>query len=265
MVDPNSINPIPYGTPMQTQQGLVTPAWSSWFRQILNKIGSSGSSGGGVTLPVSIANGGTGQVTQSAAITALSGSQVSGKYLRSNGTNTVLSAIQAGDVPTLNQNTTGNAATASNGFSSGMIIDFGGGSAPMGWLICDGSTFSSVTYAALASILGDTFGVHSGTNYYLPDCRGRCSVGVGTGSGLTARTLGASGGEEAHALTIAELAAHTHSNQMYANVTGASVGWNQLYNSVQSLVGGVITSSTGSGTAHNTMQPFLGLNRIIKT
>jgi hypothetical protein len=59
------------------------------------------------TLP--IANGGTGQTTQAAALTALAGTQVSGSYLRSDGTNTSLSAIQAADVPTLNQNTTGTA------------------------------------------------------------------------------------------------------------------------------------------------------------
>jgi hypothetical protein len=35
----------------------------------------------------------------------------SGQYLRGNGTNVLMSAIQAADVPTLNQNTTGSAAT----------------------------------------------------------------------------------------------------------------------------------------------------------
>jgi hypothetical protein len=64
-----------------------------------------------VTGTVAIANGGTGQTTAAAAITALAGTQVSGQYLRSNGTATALSAIQAADVPTLNQNTTGSAAT----------------------------------------------------------------------------------------------------------------------------------------------------------
>lgn len=63
-----------------------------------------------VTGTVAIANGGTGQTTAAAAITALTGTQTSGQYLRSNGTNAVLSAIQAADVPTLNQNTTGTAA-----------------------------------------------------------------------------------------------------------------------------------------------------------
>jgi hypothetical protein len=43
---------------------------------------------------------------------AFAGAVTSGQYLRGNGTNVVMSAIQAADVPTLNQNTTGNAATA---------------------------------------------------------------------------------------------------------------------------------------------------------
>ena len=59
---------------------------------------------------VAINRGGTGQTTAAAAITALAGTQTSGYYLRSNGTNTLLAAIVAGDVPTLNQNTTGTAA-----------------------------------------------------------------------------------------------------------------------------------------------------------
>jgi len=64
---------------------------------------------------VAIANGGTGQTTQAAAITALTGTQTSGYYLRSNGTNSVLSAIQAADVPILNQNTTGSASGGASG------------------------------------------------------------------------------------------------------------------------------------------------------
>jgi hypothetical protein len=42
---------------------------------------------------------------------AFAGAVTSGQYLRGNGTNVVMSSIQAGDVPTLNQNTTGSAAT----------------------------------------------------------------------------------------------------------------------------------------------------------
>lgn len=65
------------------------------------------------TLP--IANGGTGETTRQAAIDALAGAVTSGQYLRGNGADVVMSAIQAADVPTLNQNTTGNAATLTTG------------------------------------------------------------------------------------------------------------------------------------------------------
>lgn len=64
-------------------------------------------------LPVT--SGGTGQVTIQAAINSLAGAVTSGFYLRGNGTNVVMSAIQAADVPTLNQNTTGSAAALSGG------------------------------------------------------------------------------------------------------------------------------------------------------
>ena len=64
-----------------------------------------------VTGVVAFANGGTGQTTRQDAMDALAGAVTSGQYLRGNGTDVVMSAIQAADVPTLNQNTTG---TASN-------------------------------------------------------------------------------------------------------------------------------------------------------
>lgn len=85
---------------------------------------------------VTIAQGGTGQTTQQAALTALSGTQTSGQYLRSNGTNTLLSAIQAADVPTLNQNTTG---TASN--VTGVVAIANGGT---------GQTTANAGFNALA-------------------------------------------------------------------------------------------------------------------
>jgi hypothetical protein len=61
------------------------------------------------TLP--IANGGSGATTAQGGMNAFAGAVTSGQYLRGNGSNVVMSAIQAGDVPTLNQNTTGSAAT----------------------------------------------------------------------------------------------------------------------------------------------------------
>jgi hypothetical protein len=63
--------------------------------------------------PLGFPEGGTGQTTRQAAMDALAGSTTSGQYLRGNGTDVVMSAIQAADVPTLNQNTTGTAANVS--------------------------------------------------------------------------------------------------------------------------------------------------------
>jgi hypothetical protein len=80
----------------------------------VNTAGNQNTTGtaANVTGTVAIANGGTGATTQQAAINALAGAVTSAQYLRGNGTNVLMSAIQAADVPTLNQNTTGNAATA---------------------------------------------------------------------------------------------------------------------------------------------------------
>jgi hypothetical protein len=75
-----------------------------------------------VTGTVAIANGGSGQTTAQSAMNTFAGAVTSGQYLRGNGTNMVVSAIQAADVPTLNQNTTGTAA----GLSSTLAIGSGG-------------------------------------------------------------------------------------------------------------------------------------------
>jgi hypothetical protein len=68
----------------------------------------------GVTGTLPIDNGGTGQTTRQNAMDVLAGSVTSGQYLRGNGTDVVMSAIQVGDVPTLNQNSTGSSGSISN-------------------------------------------------------------------------------------------------------------------------------------------------------
>ena len=77
-----------------------------------------------VTGTVALANGGSGQTTAQLAINAFAGAVTSGSYLRGNGTNVVMNTIQAGDVPTLNQSTTGSAGSvATTNFS---IVESGG-------------------------------------------------------------------------------------------------------------------------------------------
>jgi hypothetical protein len=76
----------------------------------------------GVTGTLPVANGGTGQTTLQNAMDALAGAVTSGQYLRGNGTDVVMSAIQSADVPTLNQNTTGTAAA----LSATLVVGSGG-------------------------------------------------------------------------------------------------------------------------------------------
>ena len=93
----------------------------------------------------------------------------------------------------------------------GVIRLFAGSTAPNGWLICNGDTVSRSAYNNLFKVIGTTYGVgNSNTTFTLPDMRGRCPIGVGTGTSLTARTLGSSVGAETATLSEANMASHTH-------------------------------------------------------
>lgn len=65
-------------------------------------------------------------------------------------------------------------------------MQYGGSSAPTGWLLCDGSSVSTTTYADLFAAIGYTYG-GSGASFNLPDLRQRFPLGKassGTGSSL---------------------------------------------------------------------------------
>lgn len=91
------------------------------------------------------------------------------------------------------------------GIPTGVIMGYGGTSAPSGWLLCDGTAVSRTTYASLFAAISTNFGTGDGaTTFNVPDFRGRTMIGTGTGSGLTARSIGDTVGAET-------LPAHTHS------------------------------------------------------
>jgi len=107
--------------------------------QIVSAIGSTAvtnaTNATNVTGTVAVANGGTGASTAQAAMNTFAGATTSGSYLRGNGTNVIMSTIQAGDVPTLNQNTTGTAANV-----TGTVAIINGGT---------GQTTAAAAYNAL--------------------------------------------------------------------------------------------------------------------
>lgn len=116
----------------------------------------------------------------------------------------------------------------------GVVDDYAGDTAPLGWLMCDGDAVSRTTYAALFAAIGINWGAGDGsTTFNLPDLQGRVCIGAGTGTSLSARVLAETGGEEEHTLltTEAAVAAHTHTltaeashvHQMFSDDDGDSV------------------------------------------
>jgi microcystin-dependent protein len=161
---------------------------------------------------------------------------------------------------------TGSAPEWARAIPAGSIQMFGGtlGSIPSGWLLCDGSAVSRTTYADLFAVVGTTWGAGNGsTTFNVPDLQGRAPIGVGTGSGLTARTLGQTGGSETHTLVESEMPAHTH-NVFYDGDSGG-VAYPQLNFGTDPPGAFVTSSSTGGGAAHNNMQPWAAVYFIIKT
>ncbi len=165
---------------------------------------------------------------------------------------------------------------------TGALIMFAAAAAPAGYLLCDGSSVSRAGYAALFAVIGTTYGSVDGTHFTLPDMRSRVPIGSGAGSGLTARTLGSSGGDEEVTLTTVELPAHDHDVGAHIhdlksftydvpttssptfpmiNQSGGSVGTI----TTEGASGATNTSTEGDGDPFSIMNPFLAVNFIIKT
>lgn len=183
----------------------------------------------------------------------------------------------------------------------GSSVDYWGTTAPNGWLFCAGQAISRTTYSALFTALGTTYGEGDGsTTFNLPDCQGRVVAGKDDMSGTSANrltdqsggldgdTLGDTGGSETHTLTEAQLASHTHTGTTASNgahthtvgplnegvvVSTDGIAQNGYYRNSDTLTtssGGAHThtftsNSTGSGSAHNNVQPTIIANKIIYT
>lgn len=86
---------------------------------------------------------------------------------------------------------------------------------------------------------------------------------VGIAYGTINNVIGQFGGETTHVLTIGEMPAHSHViNEVYnENTAGTKVGSG---GGTLEAVGTQNTSSVGSGTAHNNMQPYIVELTIMK-
>jgi len=132
------------------------------------------------------------------------------------------------------------------------IIAFSGAIAniPAGWYLCDGN---------------------NGT----PDLRGRMIIGAGQGEGLTNRAVGDIGGEEEHALVIAEMPIHTHIQNAhqhdlasYADASGSNHCLRtegRVWGSQKTNHATATNQNTGGGEKHENMSPFYVLAWIMKS
>ena len=180
---------------------------------------------------------------------------------------------------------TGSAATWSAGVPTGAIQMWSTGTAPTGYLLCNGASVSTTTYATLFSVLGYTFG-GSGGSFALPNYTNRMPYGT---------TIGSTGGS-ADAIVVS----HSHSNNVsdpghyhifggddqVASQGGYSVQSGFSYDAVSTTSGGgvnmythdsannnapqgtgisVSTNATGSSGTGANLPPYLGINFIIKT
>ena len=189
----------------------------------------------------------------------------------------------------------------------GEIKTYAGPTEPSGWVFCDGSVYDGTdsTYEKLFNVIGVSYG-GSGTNFAVPDMRGRVAISPDNmGGGVAGRVtnepanMASTGGFEDHALTLSEMPNHDHTatqgshshtdsghnHGMPSQWNGSNVHqsgdntWtvpeaayftttrntNTGYANIASASAGPITiATTGGGTAHTSMQPYICINHIIK-
>lgn len=187
---------------------------------------------------------------------------------------------------------------------AGVIVSFAGGSSPTGWLLCDGTAYSRTTYGKLYAVLGTTYGSGDGSSTFnVPDMRSRVPVCYDSSS-QNFSALNAKGGELAHTLSVSELPSHGHGiNDPSHNHTIVDNGHSHTYSggtqkysgqgsgqtainglggqgsgtietattsssgsnfALQNSTTGISIQNTGSGAAHNVLQPYITLYFIIK-
>tara|TARA_A100000171_G_scaffold50071_2_gene60541 strand:- start:1033 stop:1941 length:909 start_codon:yes stop_codon:yes gene_type:complete len=165
-------------------------------------------------------------------------------------------------------NFVGDISGTTGGFLTGMIMMWGGTTAPTGWQLCDGGTASTST---LQTLLGQN---------NVPDLRDKFVVGAGS-----AYARHATGGESTVQLQTTHLPSHFHlgfvnatgsqqrtgSNLSANNFAAKGTGAGNIYETYNITTAGDgsgyagKSSPVGDGTSHENKPPYYALTYIIKT
>ena len=242
--------------------GTVTSVNVSGGTTGITTSGGPVTNSGTITLggTLAIANGGTGATTRQSAMDALAGSTTSGQYLRGNGTDVVMSAIQAADVPTLNQNTTGTAANV-----TGIVA------------IANGGTGQTTSTAALNALLptqtGNTGKVLStdGANATWTTASGAPSGPAGgdlTGTypnPTLAAVAGLTSGQYGSASSVAQVTVNAKGQTTLASNVAIAIATSQVTGLSATALGAItqltgdVTTTAGGGSKAATLATVAGL------
>lgn len=188
----------------------------------------------------------------------------------------------------LDNNTYGISGSSAN--PVGAITMYAGSTAPTGWFVCDGSAVSRTVYKDLFQTIGTTYGVgDSSTTFNLPNLKGKFPVGYKSDDADFDELNHADGGAKTVSLSAAQGGSHSHGNSGTASANHTHYYGSKEFDDMDggSYITGLrpldlssdgnknssemsadhyhaVSTTSGSGTAHNNLPPYLVLNFIIK-
>lgn len=161
----------------------------------------------------------------------------------------------------------------------GVILPYGGTSAPSGYLLCDSASYLRSTYPALFAVIGEAFGAADSTHFNVPGPQGLFLRGTDNGTGndpdtltRTASNPGGNTGDNVGSIQGFATQNHQHAQTGYVNVGPPAVsGMARASNFVGNdlLNSGILTATMaatgGIQTSTETRPINLYVNYIIKT
>jgi microcystin-dependent protein len=167
------------------------------------------------------------------------------------------------------------------GVNTGIVLPWSNGTAPSGFLECNGAAVSRTTYATLFGVIGTTWGVGDGsTTFNVPDFTDRCCVNSSPtksfattgGANTVAGSGNVTGSTGNTTLATPTIASHNHPGSR-GNRTGFKSkffgGTSGVPSNSGSAGGGGAhnhpLSGTFTGDSNSVLQPYLTVMYIIKT